>query len=174
MLRNWVIGFYIIEYEQHGEDRAVYGQRLYKEIAAKLKKGGVTSIRERHLYLCKDFYKAYSHILQTASAKLYLTDLQNVTILRTMSAKSITTENATGQPIVDSAKTAPDLLLNRLSFSHFIELLKSDTLLKRQSSAICKLFFWKWAVGFALKPDKDVLHLIIHIIALISYSIIGS
>ncbi|MCW3463466.1 hypothetical protein [Chitinophaga nivalis] len=37
-LRNWVIGFYILEYEQHGEDRAAYGQRLYKEIVVKLKK----------------------------------------------------------------------------------------------------------------------------------------
>ncbi|RBL92451.1 PDDEXK nuclease domain-containing protein [Chitinophaga flava] len=130
-LRNWVIGFYIIEYEQHGEDRAAYGQRLYKEIAAKLKKEGVSSIRERHLYLCKDFYKAYPHILQTASAKLYLNDLQGVVILRTASAKSVASENVTNQSIAESAQTAPDLLLSRLSFSHFIELLKSDTLLKR-------------------------------------------
>ncbi|SHL63653.1 Protein of unknown function [Chitinophaga jiangningensis] len=77
-LRNWLIGFYILEYEQNGEDRAVYGQRLYKEIAVKLKKSGVTSIRERHLYLCKDFYKTYPHMSLTTSVKSYLVDLQSV------------------------------------------------------------------------------------------------
>ncbi|MCW3463467.1 PDDEXK nuclease domain-containing protein [Chitinophaga nivalis] len=51
--------------------------------------------------------------------------------MRTLSAKSITTESTTNQPIVDNLKTTSDLLPNRLSFSHFIELLKSDTPLKR-------------------------------------------
>ncbi|WP_410683531.1 DUF1016 N-terminal domain-containing protein [Chitinophaga filiformis] len=77
-LRNWIIGFYIVEYEQHGNDRVVYGQRLYKEIAANLKNRGVTSLRERHLYICKDFYKAYSDILRTPSAKLYLSDSHGI------------------------------------------------------------------------------------------------
>jgi hypothetical protein len=26
-MRNWLIGHYIVEYEQHGEDRAAYGDR---------------------------------------------------------------------------------------------------------------------------------------------------
>ena len=37
-LRNWVIGFYLYEYEQNGQDRAAYGTRLHKVIAARLKK----------------------------------------------------------------------------------------------------------------------------------------
>jgi hypothetical protein len=32
-LRNWIIGFYIVEYEQNGKDRAEYGEKLYKAIA---------------------------------------------------------------------------------------------------------------------------------------------
>ena len=27
-LRNWLIGYHIVEYEQHGSDRAQYGERL--------------------------------------------------------------------------------------------------------------------------------------------------
>jgi hypothetical protein len=81
-LRNWIIGFYIVEYEKYGDDRAEYGQKLFKEIVNKLKTGGLSSIRERHLYLCKDFYKAYPKILQTVSAKLHLSDNQYNTILR--------------------------------------------------------------------------------------------
>lgn len=27
-IRNWLVGCYIVEYEQHGEDRAEYGTKL--------------------------------------------------------------------------------------------------------------------------------------------------
>ena len=36
-LRNWVIGFYLVEYEQLGSDRAVYGAKLLQKIAQELK-----------------------------------------------------------------------------------------------------------------------------------------
>lgn len=32
-LRNWLFGYYIVEYEQNGEDRARYGKRLLKKLA---------------------------------------------------------------------------------------------------------------------------------------------
>lgn len=35
-LRNWVIGYYIVEYEQSGKDRADYGAGLFKVIAKRL------------------------------------------------------------------------------------------------------------------------------------------
>ena len=31
-LRNWAIGYYIVEYEQAGSDRAEYGTRLLKNL----------------------------------------------------------------------------------------------------------------------------------------------
>jgi hypothetical protein len=34
------MGLYIVEYEQHGQDRAQYGERLLPMLAAELKKGG--------------------------------------------------------------------------------------------------------------------------------------
>ena len=36
-VRNYVIGFYIVKYEQHGSDRAKYGDRLLKRLAEKVK-----------------------------------------------------------------------------------------------------------------------------------------
>jgi predicted nuclease of restriction endonuclease-like (RecB) superfamily len=116
-LRNWIIGFYISEYEQSGKDRAEYGKKLFKAIESNLKQKGLSSIRERHLYLCRDLYKAYPQILRTVSAESYLADFQHPEILRTASAE------LTGE------EYNPDinLLLTNLSFSHFIELLKADT-----------------------------------------------
>jgi len=37
-LRNWLIGAYIVEFEQNGEDRANYGQQLLPRLARDLKK----------------------------------------------------------------------------------------------------------------------------------------
>lgn len=33
ILRNWVIGAHLVEFEQNGEDRAKYGARLLTELA---------------------------------------------------------------------------------------------------------------------------------------------
>ncbi|QHS60474.1 DUF1016 N-terminal domain-containing protein [Chitinophaga agri] len=114
-LRNWIIGFYIVEYEQNGNDRAVYGQKLYKEIASNLNKAGIKSIRERHLYLCKDFYKAYSNILRTPSAKLYLSDSYGVKFLQPLSEKLHSVEIQSSQRSPADSKTISNLLLERLS-----------------------------------------------------------
>ena len=32
-LRNWIIGYYIVEYEQNGKDRATYGKKLFAKLA---------------------------------------------------------------------------------------------------------------------------------------------
>lgn len=35
-IRNWLIGFYIVEFEQKGEDRAQYGEKLLQRLAESL------------------------------------------------------------------------------------------------------------------------------------------
>ncbi len=37
-LRNWLIGFYLVEYEQQGADRAQYGERVLRELAFRLRR----------------------------------------------------------------------------------------------------------------------------------------
>jgi len=60
---------YLFEYEQKGEDRAQYGDRLYDEIAKHLKQKGIKGFGKRNRYLFKDFYLAYPQIVQTVSAQ---------------------------------------------------------------------------------------------------------
>ena len=117
-LRNWLVGYYLYEYEQQGKDRAAYGKRLYKVIASKLKQ--IKGLSERALYTCIEFYKAYPQILQTVSAKF---KHQNFLISNGRFVSSEMDNNL--------RQTDADLLLSRLSFSHFIELLKAETPLKR-------------------------------------------
>lgn len=122
-LRNWIIGHYIVEYEQKGQDRAHYGAKLYKEIARKIKENGISSVRERHLYICKEFYLTYPSILRTVSAKSYLADFQDKDIF-----KSSLVSRSSPRQVQQSDN---EVLLTRFSFSHFIELLRAETSVKR-------------------------------------------
>jgi len=140
-LRNWLFGFYIAEYELNGSDRAVYGEKIYKEIAFRSKH--VSGLSERNLYLFKSFYLAYPNILQSVTAKLYLKEIQHVGILQTLSAKlegvkyqAIETTNSDDdtkifQSVTGKSQIDVDKLINQLSFTHIIELLKAETPLKR-------------------------------------------
>ena len=58
-VRNYVIGFYIIEYEQHGSDRAKYGDKLLKRLTESINKRG---INETLLKVSRAFYLNYPHI----------------------------------------------------------------------------------------------------------------
>lgn len=45
--RNWLVGYYIVEFEQHGEDRAKYGDKLINRLAEKLNFKGFNPRRLR-------------------------------------------------------------------------------------------------------------------------------
>lgn len=40
-LRNWIIGYYIVEFEQNGQDRAAYGTKLLGSLAKRLSVKGL-------------------------------------------------------------------------------------------------------------------------------------
>lgn len=65
-LRNWLIGAYIIEYEQNGIDRAAYGTQLIKTFAKDLKKRGVTGFALSNLRNFRQFALAYPHLAEEA------------------------------------------------------------------------------------------------------------
>ena len=44
-VRNWLIGFYIVEFEQNGEDRATYGSELLKNLSQNIKSVILTDFR---------------------------------------------------------------------------------------------------------------------------------
>lgn len=124
-LRNWIIGFYIVEYEHRGQDRAEYGEKLYNRIANRLSERMPGSIRERHLYLCKDFYFAYPRILRTVSAKLYLSGFQDDRFFQTSFAKSIAGEQdkrAVMQEKVKIKDTKPEDILKNPYILEFLGL----------------------------------------------------
>ena len=67
VIRNWLIGAYIVEFEQAGKDRAVYGARLLENLAADLAAKGLKGLEIRNLRNCRLLYLWYPQIRQTLS-----------------------------------------------------------------------------------------------------------
>jgi predicted nuclease of restriction endonuclease-like (RecB) superfamily len=148
-IRNWLIGLYIVEYEQHGSDRAKYGKKLLQRLAQELKENKIKGMSQRNLYLYKEFYLTYPQILQSVTAKLQSLNFQFVkqkSIGQTLIAQSqigdIHRQNSIVQSVsaqlqtpneysVNSYSPDPVLLLQHFTFTHFAELLKIDDPLKR-------------------------------------------
>ena len=119
-LRNWIIGFYIVEYEQHGEDRAEYGSRLYEKLATRIKAMGIKGLSLTSLHLCKQLYLTYPQIIHAVTEQFQQIDFRGIKILQSVTEESDQVKN-----------TPPELLLNSLSFTHIVELIKNETHLKR-------------------------------------------
>jgi DUF1016 N-terminal domain len=68
-IRNWLIGYYIVEFEQNGEDRAAYGKQLLINISEQMKLKGNVGFSDRNLRQFRQFYLTYPQIWQTVSAK---------------------------------------------------------------------------------------------------------
>ena len=105
-LRNWVIGFYIAEFELRGSDRAAYGDRLLIELSKALSSRQISNTGCRQLYQYLSFYRAYPQIARTLPAQFHrlLPALPQVRKVRTASA-----------PFA----LRPHKLFGSLSYSHF-------------------------------------------------------
>ena len=114
-IRNWLFGHYIVEYEQSGEDRAKYGDKLLNSLSWKLQNSGVKGVSITNLKLCRQFYITYPQIGQS---------LPDQSLRKLLSVKS--GDDRKSNEGIDGA-----IILSRLSFTHIIELLTIEDPLKR-------------------------------------------
>lgn len=136
-IRNWLVGFYIVEFEQKGLDRAKYGDKLLDELANSVNLKGLGA---RNLKLFRQFYFQYPQISQTVSDQLKQLGFNSIrqmlsdefppaenqenTIVQTPSAQFKST-------LSTDLQVPPDRLINALSFSHFTLLFPIEDPLKR-------------------------------------------
>ena len=118
--RNWLFGWYIVEYEQSGADRAEYGAALIKRLADKLTIRGCSS---RSLALSCKFYRCYSEIVQTPSAQL-----ASHTSVGDASAIRPTASDRSAPPLSVASPSLEDLIALlaarfSLGWSHYVTLL---------------------------------------------------
>ena len=111
-LRNWLIGYYIVEYEQKGNDRAKYGDKLLKALEKSLNTKGLNETLFKN---SRNFFLLYPQIETlltkkslTVSDKLQVARIEYDTIRPTASDKLI---------------TPAEKLISQLSFSHIVEIL---------------------------------------------------
>ena len=102
-MRNWLIGYYIVEYEQHGKDRAEYGAKLLKKLEERVNRKGI------NITLLKNSRSFYLHYPQMA---------ENLV-------------PAISPTVSDQFKTSGKKIISSLSFSHIVELLTLDDPLAR-------------------------------------------
>ena len=122
-LRNWLIGYYIVEFEQRGEDRAAYGERLLEELSKSL---CIKGLSETNLKLNRLFYNVYPHIGQTVSDELGKLEIRQSLSDKSRFSNAKFSNKVTGELLVPAQE-----LLNKLSFSHFTELLPIQDPVKR-------------------------------------------
>lgn len=66
-IRNWLVGFYIVEFEQKGEDRAKYGERLLEVLSKSI---DIKGLSETALKLSRQFYNTYPQLILTVPTQL--------------------------------------------------------------------------------------------------------
>jgi predicted nuclease of restriction endonuclease-like (RecB) superfamily len=138
-VRNWLIGYFIVEFEQHGEDRADYGAQLITTLARQINQRGLGAT---NLKLARQFYKSYSFLEAVIKKEIAglvpdkKSQLPTDLLLITNNQKLVISQSLT-----DPFKMMPNYpknLLQKVSFTHFVELLKIDDEVKRQ--------FYEWLV----------------------------
>jgi predicted nuclease of restriction endonuclease-like (RecB) superfamily len=116
-MRNWCIGFYIVEFEQNGEDRAKYGTTLVANIAKSIQIKGLTA---PELSRCRQFYNVYPELLGTKTQEA----LRNIT-------NGKITKQIFGSA-TQELQNNENQLISSISYTHFVELIKIDNPVKRK------------------------------------------
>jgi predicted nuclease of restriction endonuclease-like (RecB) superfamily len=117
-LRNWIIGHYILEYEQQGTDRAQYGARLIDQLSERLTQLKIPRVDSRDLRRCRQFAQVYPQIRETLSPEFH----------KLLLASQLESNQEIRQS--EPAKSGGELI-SRFSFSHFCELIRCESSEKR-------------------------------------------
>ena len=133
--RNWLLGCYIVEFEQNGEDRAQYGAKLLKRLEERLQTKGLTERRFREfrrLYLV--YPQLGKEVLNYVGAQAYTAIALPEEIRRTPSAESNNTSirrTLTAELAQQTWQVPAEKLFYRIPLSHLTALSKIEDPLKR-------------------------------------------
>ena len=139
--RAWLTGYYIVEYEQHGRDRAKYGEGLLKKLAKRLNNANfaLPSLKNYRafyrtypevgtqiaVYLLDRFGKGYTACSFLPAGALERLESKGYTPCSLLTAGGLLVKNAEG------VKISAEALFNRLSYSHIRELVRLNDDLQR-------------------------------------------
>ena len=122
VVRNWLFGWYIVEYEQSGADRAEYGAQTIEKLSTALRERIGRGFSVRSLEQFRRFYVQFEETLPQAGTPQTVSAVSAAAqIPQTPSAKS----TASGEELSRVLRSASTALLERLSlgWSHYVTLL---------------------------------------------------
>lgn len=123
-MRNWLIGYYIVEFEQHGKDRAEYGTQLMKKLEKKVNRGGINLTL---LKASRKFFLLYPQISENLEASVSLfSNMPNSksSTVSNLLEKRADILNQKSPTVSNLFVTSGRILLARLSFSHIREIMQ--------------------------------------------------
>ena len=119
--RNWLVGYYIVEFEQNGEDRAKYGENLLNRLAQSINKKG---FEPRSLRVYRRIYLVYPQLGSEIGSYL-----QKNSLLPANSGFALIWQTASAK--LEEWSTPPEKLFYRLNFSCLSYIASIDDPLKR-------------------------------------------
>ena len=130
-LRNWLIGCYIVEYEQKGSDRAKYGERLLKRLEERVNTKGLNLTLFK---VSRNFYLSYPQI-----AELFSGSIHSIPSDESIDEKGATASHQFDNVVLPQKSATPshefvtpaNEILAKLSFSHIREIMTQDDPLAR-------------------------------------------
>ncbi len=120
-MRNWLIGYYIVEYEQHGKDRAEYGTKLLKKLEERVNRKGMTTTLFKW---ARKFYRLYPQMTDNLPVRICATMMHQ---LQSIENK----EDAIGASMMHQFMTPGKTIISHLSFTHLREIMTIDDPLAR-------------------------------------------
>lgn len=142
VIRNWLIGAYIVEFEQRGEDRAKYGERLLDRLCADLAERGLAGSSLSMLERARRLYFCYPQLSSAIPSSLMTKLASSLKMSALQIPSSVMTESASmAKPPISASlmrkSPGPELTpfsaetLLQFSWTQLIELIRIDDPLKR-------------------------------------------
>lgn len=129
-MRNWLIGYYIVEFEQHGKDRADYGTQLLKKLEERVNRKGLNVTL---FQTSRNFYNLYPQMVGLFVPNEIYSTLSNKSGSRIplMDKSADAQSNTNCATASHNFQTPPEMIVSRLSFSHIREIMSVDDPLAR-------------------------------------------
>ncbi len=124
--RNWLIGYYIVEYEQKGSDRAQYGASVLEHLASRLNR---PSLSYRNLNVFRQFYQEFPLLGSSIIDFISSNPILQSPIAELGEGKIRILQSPIAQ--LDNPVIPTEKLFNCLSYTHFVQLLSVKDSLAR-------------------------------------------
>jgi len=120
-MRNWLIGYYIVEFEQHGKDRAEYGTQLLKKLEERVDRKGLTTTLFKW---ARKFYRLYPQMMEILPIPICATVMHQLQPIENK-------EDTIGASMTHQFVTPGKTIISHLSFTHLREIMTLDDPLAR-------------------------------------------